>query len=99
MAVALTAPAAFRTTYAASPQRHERAAQLLGGGQGADALPHILRDIMTQVGMPSGLAEVGYTVDDIPDLVAGTRAQQRLLALAPLELSDEDLAAIFEESL
>ena len=99
MAVALTAPAAFRTTHAASPQRHERAAQLLGGGQGADALPHILRDIMTEVGIPSGLAEVGYTADDIPDLVAGTRAQQRLLALAPLELSDKDLATIFEESL
>lgn len=49
--------------------------------------------------MPSGLREVGYAPADIPDLVAGTRAQQRLLALAPLDLSDDDLAGIFEESL
>lgn len=100
MAVALTAPAAFRATYPASPQRHERAAQLLGGDDsGPDALPRVLRDIMTGVGMPAGLTEVGYRTGDIPDLVAGARAQQRLLALAPLDLSDDDLADIFEESL
>lgn len=100
MAVALTAPAAFRTTYTASPERHERAAALLGAkAAGPDALPDVLGRIMSDVGMPSGLREVGYTADDVPDLVAGTRAQQRLLALAPVDLSDADLASIFEESL
>jgi len=100
MAVALTAPAALRTTYPASPERHEWAATLLGAREtGPEALPGVLRRIMTEVGMPSGLREVGYAPADIPDLVAGTRAQQRLLALAPLDLSDDDLAGIFEESL
>jgi alcohol dehydrogenase class IV len=95
MAVSLTAPAAFRATYPASPQRHERAAKLLGG----DDLPTTLRGIMDAVGMPSGLAAVGYTDADIPALVEGSLAQHRLLALAPLELTAGDLATIFEESL
>ncbi len=100
MAVALTAPAAFRATYAASPDRHERAARLLGGDTaGPDALPTVLRRIMTEVGVPSGLREVGFSEADIPNLVAGSMAQQRLLALAPVALDENELAVIFEESL
>jgi alcohol dehydrogenase class IV len=100
MAVSLTAPAVFRMTFSASPERHLRAARLLGGdGQGPDALPRILRQIMDDVGIPSGLAAVGYTEDDVPDLVAGSLAQQRLQALAPVSLTPDDLAATFRESL
>ncbi len=54
---------------------------------------------MADVGIPSGLGEVGYSAADIPDLVEGTLAQQRLLALAPVSLTPDDLAVIFEESL
>ena len=100
MAVSLTAPAAFRVTYAASPERHERAARLLGGaGDGPDLLPTVLRRIMDDVGIPAGLHEVGYIEADIPDLVAGSMAQQRLLALAPVTLDADDLADVFRESL
>jgi len=100
MAVSLTAPAAFRMTFTASPDRHLRAARLLGAeGDGPDALPGVLRRIMTEVGMPAGLREVGYEPADIPALVEGSLAQQRLLALAPVTLDADDLAAIFEQSL
>jgi hydroxyacid-oxoacid transhydrogenase len=95
MAVCLTAPAAFRLTHEASPDRHRRAANLLGG----DDLPSTLREIMNAVGMPAGLQGVGYTAADIPDLVEGALAQQRLLALAPVEVSAADLAHVFRESL
>jgi alcohol dehydrogenase class IV len=100
MAVSLTAAAAFAMTYPASPERHERAARLLGGsGDGPDLLPTVLRRIMDDVGIPTGLHEVGYTEADIPNLVEGSMAQQRLLALAPVELDSDDLATVFRESL
>ena len=83
MAVALTAPAAFHDLRGL-PERHMRAARLLGGsGDGPDLLPTVLRRIMDDVGIPAGLHEVGYTEADIPNLVEGSMAQQRLLALAP----------------
>jgi alcohol dehydrogenase class IV len=73
---------------------------LLGGsGDGPDLLPTVLRRIMDDVGIPAGLHEVGYTEADIPNLVEGSMAQQRLLALAPVEVDTDDLARVFQESL
>ena len=95
MAVAMTAPAAFALTYAASPQRHDRAAELLGGRE----LPTLLRELMRDVGLPSGLAELGYGAADVDDLVEGALKQQRLLATAPLEVTAEHLAGVFQGSL
>ena len=40
-----------------------------------------------------------YTESDVPDLVAGTMKQQRLLATAPREVTEEDIAGIFARSL
>lgn len=95
MAVSLTAPAAFRLTETASPERHRRAARLLGG----EDLPATLRHIMDEVGIPSGLRPLGFTTADIPDLVDGALAQQRLLSIAPIDVTTSDLAHVFEESL
>lgn len=100
MAVAMTAPAAFALTHAASPERHHRAAALLGGGgTGPDALPAVLRGLMRDVGLPSGLAELGYGAADVDDLVAGALQQQRLLATAPIAVTADDLAGVFRASL
>ena len=102
MAVSLTAPAAFRFTFEASPERHLEAARLLAPGaelDGPDALPGVLADLMRDVGLPSGLAEVGYTEADVDDLVEGAWQQQRLLATAPRDVEHEDLAAVFKDSL
>ena len=95
MAVVMTAPAAFALTFAASPERHRRAAELLGG----DDLPEVLRGLMRDVGLPNGLAELGYGSADVGDLVEGALAQQRLLATAPIEVTAEHLAGVFEGSL
>ncbi len=94
--VIVTAPAAFRFTESAAPERHRRAAQLLDGG---DSLPDALLALMRDVGAPSGIAEIGYGEDDIPELVEGALAQRRLLAVAPREPGAEDLAEIFRASL
>jgi hydroxyacid-oxoacid transhydrogenase len=104
MSVSLTAPAAFRFTFAADPERHVRAAQLLAPtadrpADDVDFLPAVLRAIMRDVGIPNGLAAVGYGESDIDDLVEGTLKQQRLLAIAPRPATDEDLAQIFVDSM
>jgi len=95
MAVSLTAPAAFRALAGSDPARQQQAAHLLGGQD----LPTVLRALMDAVGMPSGLREIGFAEADIPDLVEGTLAQQRLLALSPMALDPSDLATVFRESL
>ncbi len=104
MAVALTAPEAFRFTFDATPDRHLHAARLLDPQahqepDGPDVLPRAVLRVMRDVGMPSGLAEVGYGEADVDDLVAGSQQQQRLLAIAPKEVTDDDLAAIYRGSM
>jgi len=104
MSVALTAPAAFRFTFEASPERHLRAAALLDpslpAGEGdADTLPSVLVSLMRDIGIPDGIAAVGYDESDIDDLVEGSLHQQRLLATCPREVTAEDLAGIFRDSL
>jgi alcohol dehydrogenase class IV len=107
MAVSLTAPEAFRWTFDSDPERHLRAASLLASGHagattrgdGPDALPAVLADLMRDIGIPNGLGAVGYGRADIDDLVEGTMKQQRLLATAPREVTEEDAAGILERSL
>ena len=104
MAVSLTAPEAFRFTFSADPDRHVRAAQLLDPSAAmtddpADLLPTVLASVMRDVGIPSGLAAVGFTSSDVDSLVEGAVKQQRLLATAPLDVRDEDLASILDASL
>jgi alcohol dehydrogenase class IV len=102
MAVSLTAPEAFRFTFDADPERHLRAARILdpdASQEGAETLPRVLTTLMRDVGIPSGLAEVGYGTGDVDDLVAGSLQQQRLLATAPKAATAEDLAAVFRGSM
>ncbi len=102
MAVSLTAPEAFRWTFEASPERHLRSAELLAPGHdydGPDALPAVLTDLMRDIAIPNGLGAVGYDKDDVDDLVEGTMKQQRLLATAPREVTEDDAAGILTRSL
>ena len=98
MAVVMTAPAAFALIHDAAPERHRRAAELLGGEPGT-SLPDVLRGLMRDVGLPSGLAELGFGSADVDDLVAGAVKQQRLLATAPIDVTADDLATVFRGSL
>ncbi len=102
MAVSLTAPEAFRFTFEAAPERHLHAARLLDPsvtGDGPDVLPGVLSALMRDIGIPNGLAEVGYLGSDVDDLVAGSLQQQRLLATAPKSPTEEDLASVFRGSM
>jgi alcohol dehydrogenase class IV len=102
MAVSLTAPAAFRFTFDAAPERHLRAARILdpgASGDGPELLAGVVTALMRDVGIPNGLAEVGYGAADVDDLVAGATQQQRLLATAPKAPTEEDLARVFAASM
>lgn len=103
LACAITAPAAFELVEAAVPERCRRAAELLTGQPVAaddhDALARATRQLMVDIGCPTTITEVGYTADDIPDLVAGAMLQQRLLAVAPLPVGEAELERVFTASL
>jgi hydroxyacid-oxoacid transhydrogenase len=103
MAVSLTAPEAFRWTFSSSPERHLHAASLLAPGHeygaGPDTLPSVLADLMRDIGIPNGLGAIGYDRSDVDDLVEGAMKQQRLLATAPREVTEEDAAGILTRSL
>jgi hydroxyacid-oxoacid transhydrogenase len=100
--VIVTAPAAFRFTYDAMPERHHEVARLLSAESidpGPDTLPGVIRQLMQDVGAPRGVAELGYHEDDIPDLAAGALGQQRLLAVAPKDVTEDDLRRIITASM
>jgi alcohol dehydrogenase class IV len=104
MAVALTAPEAFRFTFDAAPERHIRAARLLEPDavmpdDPAALLPDVLRRLMRDIAMPPGIGAIGFGDNDVEDLVDGALKQQRLLATAPREVNADDLDAIFRRSM
>ena len=105
-AVIVNSPAVFRFTAPTCPQRHLRAAEVLGadcsGAKDEDAGP-ILADrivsLMRQLGAPNGLSALGYGSQHIPALVEGTLPQHRVTKLSPRAADAEELAAIFEDAL
>ncbi|HET8591749.1 MAG TPA: iron-containing alcohol dehydrogenase, partial [Nakamurella sp.] len=64
-----------------------------------EELPRALIRLMRTIGIPNGLRAVGYGADDIPTLVDGALRQQRLTAIAPIEVDAEVLRSILLESL
>ena len=104
--VVLNAPAVFRFTASANPQRHLEAAEALGanvsGVLPADA-GKVLADRITwfiqRLRLPNGLRALGYTSSDIPALVEGTLPQHRVTKLSPRPAGADELARLFEESL
>jgi hydroxyacid-oxoacid transhydrogenase len=106
MSVILNAPAVFRFTASANPERHLEAAAALGcdvsRAHGSDA-GRILSDrlvwFMQRLKMPNGLAAIGYSTSDIPALVEGTLPQHRVTKLSPRPATAEDLAALFENAM
>ena len=102
--VSLTAPEAFRFTFPTDPQRHLRAAELLDRrageiGDERERLPRAIISLMRDTGIPSGIAAVGFTHADIPNLVDGALKQQRILSMAPRDVMAEDLEIIFGNSM
>lgn len=106
MSCIVNAPAAFRFTRPAQPERHAEAAALLGEDtrslsleEGGIALINGLIRLMRDLDMPNGLSALGYTEDDLPSLVDGAMKQQRLLVNSPRPVGERDLLGIFRDAL
>lgn len=106
ISVILNAPAVFRFTAQACPERHLAAAEALGadvsGVSNEDAgkvLADTITGYMQRLDVPNGLKAVGYSASDIPALVAGTLPQHRVTKLSPRPAEADDLARMFEQAL
>ena len=106
ISVILNAPAVFRFTAQACPDRHLRAAEILGAdtsrasaGDARKILSDQIVGFMQRLNIPNGLRAVGYTREDIPALVRGTLPQHRVTKLSPRPAGREELSRIFEDAL
>ncbi|HEX3035129.1 MAG TPA: hydroxyacid-oxoacid transhydrogenase [Thermodesulfobacteriota bacterium] len=106
ISVVVNAPACFRFTASAWPERHARAAELLGINtkgmsqmEAAYTLADAVTELMRDLGIPSGISALGYTEDDIPELVEGAIKQQRLLVNSPRPVGRTELEQLFKNAL
>ena len=105
LSVVITAPSTFRWTYPVSPERHVRAAQLLGAdvhglttAEMAEVLPRTLLSLMRDTGIANGLHALGYGEADVSSLIDGTLKQQRLLVNCPRAVGAEELQQVIQSS-
>lgn len=106
VSVILNAPAVYRFTAQACPERHLKAAEILGAkvsGAKLEDAGRILADrvveFMHDLKVPNGLRELGYESSDIPALVEGTLPQHRVTKLSPRSASADDLAQLFSDAM
>jgi hydroxyacid-oxoacid transhydrogenase len=106
VSVILNAPAVFRYTASASPERHLEAADALGAtvsnvkkADAGEVLADRITWFMRELKVPNGLRAVGYSSSDIPTLVEGTLPQHRVTKLSPRPAGPDDLAKLFEDAM
>jgi hydroxyacid-oxoacid transhydrogenase len=108
LSVVLNAPAVFEFTGPACPERHLEVAEIMGADISGVTRPEeeagpllsaqIVR-LMQELDLPNGLEAVGFTEDDIPDLVEGTLPQHRVTKLSPRPAGEVELTQLFENSM
>jgi hydroxyacid-oxoacid transhydrogenase len=106
MSVTLNAPAVFRFTGQANPERHLFAAKLMGADvrdvdlkDAGELLASVMIDLMYITGIPNGLSAVGFTPDDVDELAAGTLPQHRVTKLSPRPADANDLKQLFLDAM
>ena len=106
ISVILNAPAVFRFTAAANPERHLQAAAALGAdlssvtsGDAGKVLADRITWFMRELNVPNGLKAIGYSSSDIGPLVEGTLPQHRVTKLSPRPAGPDELGKLFEEAM
>ena len=99
-------PAAIRYNVPSHPGRYATVARLLGenvdglsdveaGRRSARAVERLVSDL----GLPEGLGDLGVGTDDVPALVEKTLKMERLLAGNPRRFDEERLEGLYREAL
>ena len=102
VSVVINAPSAFRYIADDNPDRLLEAARALGADVSdataaeEELLGTRLAEMMKMTGLPNGLTGLKYSDADIPALVEGAMAQQRLLAQSPRTITAANLAEIYK---
>lgn len=106
ISVAINAPSVFRFTGPSNPERHLEAAKLMGADisavgmeEAGDVLAETVIELMRKIGVPNGLQEIGYDLDDVDALVEGTLPQHRVTKLSPRDAERSDLKQLFIQSM
>ncbi|WP_420549040.1 hydroxyacid-oxoacid transhydrogenase [Curvivirga sp.] len=106
ISVIVNAPAVFRFTGKACPERHLKAAEAMGANidgvaleDAGNVLAERVIEMMQQTGMPNGVSAVGYSDNDIDALTERAFMQKRLSDNAPLPVSKEDMRALFVDAM
>ncbi len=106
ISVIVNAPAVFRYTAEAAPERHLEAAGLLGAetaGAGNDAAGEVVSkrivELMRDTAMPNGLGGVGFGAGDVKALANSAARQRRAIANAPRETNQDDIESIYRGAL
>lgn len=106
ISVIVNAPAIFRYTAAATPERHLEAAMMLGADdRGAtledagEVLAKRLVELMRATDMPNGLSGIGFGEPDVEALAASSIRQGRAIKNAPRESSLSDMESMYRSAL
>ena len=102
VSVILNAPSVFRFTSKYSPERHLTAAKALGANykdataaESGIILYERLVELMKATHVPNGLKGVGFSEQNISDLVQRTFPQKRVVNNAPFDVTEESLQEMF----
>lgn len=106
ISVIITAPATFRYTAAAAPERHLEAAQYLKADcTGADStdsgdiLANRIIELMKNTDIPNGLIGVGFSEQDVLNLSDSSIRQTRAIGNSPRETNRVDIENIYNDAL
>ena len=108
LSVVLTAPAVFKWTASADPEKHLQAARLLGANtnhvKAADAGLLIADTLVALLGrwqafVPDGLHKVGYSDKHLELLVKGTLPQKKVLDVSPKKVHPDDISMLISNSM
>ena len=106
ISVILSAPAIFRYTAEAAPERHYEAARFLNAdldgaaaSDSGEALANRIIGLMQKTGAPNGLAGVGFDLQDVAALAKSSARQARAINNAPRETNLTDIENIYTAAL